>query len=264
MQDDNICKFVAKSDRAPAEVQIVNFVWEKTDIAASVKVCSVYGLYVVLRGDGSLIRDGKAYDIEKGDVFFLVPGNEYAIRNKSGLEYAYISFLGLGAPALLRRIADAGNIYRLSNEGTLIGLWETALQTAHPNNIDLVAESVLLFTAALWIKEREKECPADTIVQIEAYIRSHFSCPTLSLKKTAQRFGYNEKYLSKLFYRTTGMRFCEYVANLRLNAACAFMQNKKASVKEAAEACGFSDALYFSKAFKKKFGVTPSQFARKA
>lgn len=107
---------------------------------------------------------------------------------------------------------------------------------------------------------RSNENKGESVAKIEEFVRLHFIDSTLSLKSLARKFGYNEKYLSKLFLRHTGVRFGEYLTSLRVNAACGLLRDGKTSVKEAAIACGFSDPLYFSKVFKNRMGVSPSEF----
>lgn len=51
----------------------------------------------------------------------------------------------------------------------------------------------------------------------------------------------------------------QYLIRLRMNHALNLLTMNELSVKEIAFACGFTDEKYFSRAFKKKYGYSPSQ-----
>ena len=263
MQNNNICKFVPSVKKTPAEINSVNFVLENTDVAKKEDIRSVYALHLVTRGKGRFTLNGKQFDIEKGNLFFTLPSSLYSICGENGLEYAYVSFLGGGAPALVKRVMPDGAAKIFDGTDDLIAFWKAALRQANPQNIDLISKGVLEYSAALLINFMPEEKAADVAACIERYVQNNFASADLRLKSIAQRFGYSEKYLSKLFFRYTGMRFGSYLVNLRINAACGLMQEGKTAVKEIAFACGFADPLYFSKVFKAKMGVTPSDFMAK-
>lgn len=218
---------------------------------------------MITAGEGTFVCNGKEYPVNKGDVFFTLPSSLYAICGAGDLEYMYVSFLGLGAPALLKRIFNATEKRVFRGEEELIEFWKQAIKKANPQNVDLLSKSVLEYSAACLISELPEEKNTAVIAEIERYVRLRFTDSALTLKSLADKFGYNEKYLSKLFYRTTGIYFGDYLTNLRINASCSLMQEGKASVKEISAACGFSDPLYFSKVFKKKMLVSPSAFLKR-
>ena len=263
MNYDNICKFVPSVNEAPSEINPVNFVLENSRVAEKEAIRSVYAIHLVTEGEGVFVCDCKEYPVKKGDVFFTLPSSLYAIRSTEELEYMYVSFLGLGAPALLRRIFNATDKKVFREREELIVFWKQAIKKANPQNVDLLSKSVLEYSAACLISELPEEKNTAVIAEIERYVRLRFTDSALTLKSLADKFGYNEKYLSKLFYRTTGIYFGDYLTNLRINASCSLMQEGKASVKEISAACGFSDPLYFSKVFKKKMLVSPSAFLKR-
>lgn len=76
---------------------------------------------------------------------------------------------------------------------------------------------------------------------------------------------FNAEYLSKRFLRETGKTPNQYLAQLRVEHARKMLSQQKTyglTVREVAESCGFSDALYFSRVFKAATGAAPSAYAR--
>ncbi len=262
MKYDNICKFVPTLDNKPNEIVPINFVYEVTNANENLMVRSVYAIHLVINGTGVFCCDGEEKNIEKGDMFFTLPNNLYAIKNVSNLEYIYVSFLGLGASSLLQRISffDHRTIFKHNEE--LIEFWKKALEIANSKNIDLISKSVLEYSTSLLIADLPLSSHSENIGNIEKYIREHFTSSNLTLHSLALKFNYNEKYLSKLFYRFTGIYFNDYLTNLRINAACSLIQEGQTSIKEIASACGFTDPLYFSKVFKSKMQCSPSNFIK--
>ena len=74
-------------------------------------------------------------------------------------------------------------------------------------------------------------------------------------------------YLRKLFKKEMGVTPLEYMTNLRMKKAetmLVAMWGRDYSVAEIGALCGYDDALYFSRVFKKHFGCSPTVFAKNA
>ena len=64
---------------------------------------------------------------------------------------------------------------------------------------------------------------------------------------------------SRRFKDAFGITFRDYVVRYRLRIACSLLKNLNASVTEVAFSTGFNDVSYFSRIFKRHFGMTPSE-----
>lgn len=65
-----------------------------------------------------------------------------------------------------------------------------------------------------------------------------------------------------MFVKYLGINYIEYVNTLRLEKAKEMLGNSKMNVSEVAERTGFESLSYFSKQFKKKYGVSPQDFRK--
>jgi YesN/AraC family two-component response regulator len=92
-----------------------------------------------------------------------------------------------------------------------------------------------------------------------SYINRHFK-ENITLKQVSEYTGYSSVYFSKLFKVRYGMTFSEYLCNRRLNYARDVLLATNYSATEVAEMCGFNTITHFSKAFKRKFGISPRTF----
>lgn len=96
-------------------------------------------------------------------------------------------------------------------------------------------------------------------------IHQELANPDLSLKWIAKEVLFmNENYLSRLFQRETGERFSQYLMRVRMETAKQLIESNPADkLYEISEKAGFGDNYhYFSLAFKKYTGLTPSEYKK--
>lgn len=73
----------------------------------------------------------------------------------------------------------------------------------------------------------------------------------------------DRSYLYTLFRRSLGMSPQDYLAGCRISCAAELLTVSELPISGVALSCGYQDPLVFSKAFKQKKGMTPSQYRRK-
>lgn len=100
-------------------------------------------------------------------------------------------------------------------------------------------------------------------VQVEkaiAYIKDHYQDPELSLKSVCKHISMSVSYFSTLFKQYTGRTFMEFVTQERMEKAKELLRLTAMKTYEIAYAVGYSDPHYFSGAFKKHEGDTPTEY----
>lgn len=101
---------------------------------------------------------------------------------------------------------------------------------------------------------------ADSIVsRAMSFINTHYSDPKLSLADIAAAAGISISKLAAVFKKTMGISAWQALLQLRLKHAQALLQSKNYSVKETAFMTGWSNQLYFSHAYHKRYGCAPSR-----
>lgn len=88
--------------------------------------------------------------------------------------------------------------------------------------------------------------------------------PDLSLESTAAELQVSPGYLSRLMKRETGFSFVEYLNRVRVKKAAQLMADPAAKAFEVAERVGYRSQHYFSRAFKKVTGSSPTESRRGA
>lgn len=84
----------------------------------------------------------------------------------------------------------------------------------------------------------------------------------LNIPQLCEEFGYTPAYLCRKFKRVTGLPPMNYLKIYRLELAQEKLRNSTASISSIAADCGFLDANYFTRCFKKHFGVSPIAYRR--
>lgn len=102
---------------------------------------------------------------------------------------------------------------------------------------------------------------ADRIRQVIAYIDEHYD-ESITVEQLAKLANYSESHLSKCFRDTTGLPPMRYLNNVRIKQAKLLLQFSDEPVGVIMERCGFTDAAYFSRVFKKVIGYPPQTFRR--
>ena len=129
---------------------------------------------------------------------------------------------------------------------------------------------VLQCLLTLWMfelrRENEDHSHATTnkqrLIAARRYIEEHIS-DSISLRQLADVAGLSVGHFSSEFKALFGASPIDYVLNLRLQHAAYQLQNLQMSIGQIATRTGFSDAFYFSKQFKRRYGVTPSEYRRR-
>ena len=93
------------------------------------------------------------------------------------------------------------------------------------------------------------------------FVDFHYFEP-LSLESLSIKYSVNKNYLSTRFHKEVGMTVTDYINLTRVRRSCEFLRTTTLNMPEIAERCGFSDANYFTRRFRKIQGVSPSQYRK--
>ena len=85
----------------------------------------------------------------------------------------------------------------------------------------------------------------------------------LKLTEVAAACGVSPEYLSRLFHQTTGLRFREYLAEVRLTRACELLLESDARVADIAAQVGYSTLSRFNNGFLSFTGMTPTAYRKR-
>ncbi|GIP33242.1 AraC family transcriptional regulator [Paenibacillus sp. J2TS4] len=101
----------------------------------------------------------------------------------------------------------------------------------------------------------------EVIKSIIAYLEGQLGSK-LSLAEMSDALHLSKTKLKELFKRRTGYTLTEYFGQLKIDKAKTYIREEPSNFTEIAEKLGFSSVHYFSKAFKKATGMSPSEYAK--
>lgn len=103
---------------------------------------------------------------------------------------------------------------------------------------------------------------AQTIQEAVEYIEAHYQEHALSMDDVARAVHMSPSYFSVIFKRETGEAFTDCLIRLRIKKSIEMMRYTDLKVYEIATAVGYDTASYYSTAFKKETGYSPSEYKR--
>ncbi|WP_231637483.1 helix-turn-helix domain-containing protein [Paenibacillus sp. FJAT-27812] len=101
---------------------------------------------------------------------------------------------------------------------------------------------------------------AGIILEMRKMIEEEYVNPNMSLEYLSEKFNMNAKYVSKLFKETTGEKFIDFLIHIRLNEAKRLLLESRKSVQSIAEEVGYTNAISFTRIFKKVVGSSPGEY----
>lgn len=230
--------------------------------------------------------DGEAYPLTAGDALFINFGSthRFDVINKNSyadviIKPDYINEKMKGAQnafALLElddfkgfvKIVDRNSkvLHFVGNERkqveNLIKLSYLEQSCDNPGK-ELVLHS--LFNTLMTFVFRKMALPMKNEMTLSdellGYIKHNCAKP-LTLEGLALANHYNPAYFSRLFKKTVGCTFTEYVVRCRIELACELLQNTDLKVGEVAEETGYSNHTKFYKDFFNVVGTTPHKYRK--
>ncbi|MBP1965342.1 helix-turn-helix domain-containing protein [Paenibacillus aceris] len=118
-----------------------------------------------------------------------------------------------------------------------------------------------IFTEIIRVMEQNKNSKHNSIItRITQIVEEQYRDKNLNLRLIADEFQMSNVYLGKLFKEATGKSVSEYITDVRMNHIKHLLDNSNLSTKQILEQCGLEETNYFYTIFKKRHGVSLSQY----
>ena len=237
-----------------------------TNIRNLIRDC--YHLQLVFGGEA--MYDGKA--VSAGSVFIMEPLIPHCIVNRAAepLEQYWLQFNGSEAASLLERVG-LGTKSRIITGCDLEGLrpllYDAVYGSTRQDMLGIKFVGVLLQTLAALSHKPEHE--TEYVSRREEYVKRAIEflrvrCSEMAtVSDAAEYVGLTEKYLCKLFKERLGVTPDGFLQQMRADRAAHLLVSTSLSVAEIAESIGIPDPTYFSRFFKRRQGLSPSEYRLK-
>lgn len=107
---------------------------------------------------------------------------------------------------------------------------------------------------------------SDGVAALRETIERSFADPEFRIAEVIDSLGYNKDYMRRLFKSEVGKTPTDYLTDRRIAAARRLLtqpDTRELSITKIAFMCGFYDANYFTRVFKKETGMLPSEYRRR-
>ncbi|MBY0051615.1 helix-turn-helix transcriptional regulator [Brevibacillus agri] len=263
---DKLAERFAKSSYEIASVQ--RLVIQPKSVLRDFKTVA-YGFLFTVRGEANMHVNGTAYDLQPGTVLHAAPGMMMNSRviGESELEYYRVFYRWDESGG--KSDAEACNVHFMLEPGVnprllelLIMLQQNAQAQGGIGKLRLKELFLsIMYQVLVSCKHRERgSSPSQRVIdEAVAYIHGHYMNP-LTLDELAELHAMSPKRFSYFFHKYTGFRPIDYVIHYRMERASELLKAGDYPISDIAVSVGYANPLYFSRVFKKKFGMSPTAY----
>lgn len=229
-----------------------------------------YLIHVVTSGKGIYRVSGQELPVSAGQAFMIYPGVEtfYRADTITPWSYMWIGFNGFAAEETVERIGFDRNhlIIPIENTEKLSICMERifdARQLTYVNELKRMA-AFYDFLASMMEENRSEKTEKNysDIIYVKMAVDTIMALyhTKIKISDIADKIGINRSYLTSIFKREMKMSPQAFLIQVRLERAAQLLRETDMLIGNVAFAVGYSDALSFSKAFKQKYQVSPSEY----
>lgn len=150
--------------------------------------------------------------------------------------------------------------FQFAQRAIELGVSRYLTKPTNPRELICVLEETEKKLGGKQEKEEDSGKIPNLFVQKAAdYIKLNYS-EKISIKEIADQLYLSPNYLSELFKKHTGKTISEYLTEYRLEKACQLLDHAEYRVGDVSGMVGIHDGRYFSNMFKKKYGMTPTEY----
>jgi len=226
------------------------------------------------RGNGWCEMAGRRHEVTQDQLLVIPPSTPhiYGAAKKEPWTIHWFHAVGSNVPFYLEKleVTEEKPVVRLGGDVQLFSLFEDVLEglehgstlthlTYAAHSLAHLMGVILRHKDEFWHGERDvKERITKSIEFMKQHLREPLRIATLAAVVNLSRSHYTE-----IFRRVTGYAPLMYLNHLRMQRAVQLLNSTNLSVKSISDQLGFSDQFYFSRAFAKLHGHSPSEHRRR-
>lgn len=167
-----------------------------------------------------------------------------------------IGFLNALAAALSELGTNLSNV--LEN---FDGILDFGSEITSSNIVKVWMEEISIACIEQCFQVKKKKCN-HMIKSILNYIEANYTLD-IGLEDLTKQFHMSREHISRMFKKETGENFISYLTQIRMKKAAELILLGKFNMQEVSEQIGLNDSSYFSRSFKKYYGLTPEEFKKR-
>ena len=204
--------------------------------------------------------NGKTFTLSENELLFIPKGSSYEADEVIHGKSIVINFNADIKASLPKIYYTDGFSQKNTVLERLINLWLFGDSSEHYKCFSIFYD-ILAFVTKIESSQYTYKHNFPKIENAVKYIQEHIFDPNLKINDLHFQCGISDTYFRKIFKASFGITPQEYIITKRLAQARSIIVNGDFnSISEVALSVGYTDPLYFSRIFSKKFGVCPSQY----
>lgn len=236
------------------------------------RMLATYKAVMVVSGSGFFELDGKNLLIRSGDLFFLFPDvkHHYFANPQDPWTLKWFTFNGKSCKEFMAslRVSSLNPVMRDSMTRKLMNGMDGVIEgmkrdSAYP--FAVVGSAYLFFDELLHIRGNELAQETEPLAE-DAQLKRVLTfidlntANDLSVEALCRHLNYSRSHFSHFFKSRTGMSLPEYINMRRIERAKELLLSTDMNNAEIAMSVGYSEPMYFHRAFKKLTNMTPQHF----
>lgn len=216
-------------------------------------------LTCTLGGNGSIITE-ETIPIKENTTVLVPPNISHKELSDHNLDTIWIGFY---CDKLLDDIFPSISWVEDENITELVKrLWLNAERNSEGSGIEIDALFTILLNRYYQVVNQRGVTNLKEKIDMSIKLFNEHYQDNITIADVAQKCGLSEGYFYNSFHKIVGMTPQAYLASIRIRCASNMILRTSMTLREIANACGYNDVFYFSRIFKKNFGVSP-KFYRK-
>lgn len=232
-------------------------------------VRSKYVIHYCLGGSGQFCGER----LSRGKGFLICPDklHSYSSDTDAPLKYGWISFFGSNACKLLESagLPLENHIFECGWVDELDGIFEWLSNPCKSSDADEYLRGCFHILISFHIKAQNDKNSArlrgdprkEYIAKAIKHIKTNYN-RQITVSEVASELYLSPHYLSNLFHDELGISPLQYIMRVKMKRAAELLLIDELQISDIAHSVGYTDALAFSKLFKKHYGVSPKEFRR--
>lgn len=218
-----------------------------------------YEMDIILSGTGTMVCNGRAYEVHRGLTSLLSPADFHEYRDCLDLHVLCVQFaetnIAHGLLASNVAYADEQTLTIMLSLCELLG----ALK-AEPSNVQYdcrLIECLIMTFQKCCTEAPKKALRFEGIQKAVVYLNAHFR-ENPKMHEVAQMLHFSDSYFCRLFKQCVGTSYKDYLKRLRLEFSYQLLKNTQMPITDIVCTCGYETQSHFNREFKKYYHVTPS------
>lgn len=235
-------------------------------------ICRSYQLiHFVLQGKGELLIDEHTFELSEGDIFIIPAGKVayYKASNDNPWVYSWVSFLGANSNIYVEQLLSSQEekyiIHNINCQKYKKLIFEIINIQGNTTSQYLKSNSLFLYIISLLFEDtkfNEENWGKTSIAdEIKFYIDMNYP-KKIKIQDIARNFGIHPFYLTRVFKEKFNMSPKHYLLDLKLKKASRLLVTTDHPIYLIANSLGFEDQLAFSRLFKKKYSISPTEYRK--